>query len=89
LETVVVTEPVGLLMVAVLGPLVWVHASEDMVVPLVAVAEPVSVTELVGSVIVGSLPALTVGGVTVAAELPTRVVSPCLSSHWKILDPAL
>jgi hypothetical protein len=89
LETVVDREPVGLLMVAVLGPLVCTHASDATVVPLAAVAEPVRVTEFVGSVIVGSLPALTVGGVVTVVELPASVVSPCRNIHWKILDPAL
>jgi len=67
-------------MVAVLGPLVCVQASDAKVVPLAAEAVAVSVAEFVGSVIVGSLPALTVGGAVVAVE-DTNVVSPCLNSH--------
>jgi hypothetical protein len=81
LETVVDSEPVGLLMVAVPGPLVCFQASEDILVPLAAVAVAVSVAELAGSVIVGSPPALTAGAVVVVVEDPANVVSPCLSIH--------
>jgi hypothetical protein len=49
-------------MVAITGPLVSVHAVLLIVAPPFPVAEPVSVTELTGSWIVRSLPALTVGG---------------------------
>ena len=66
-ETAVDNDPEDLLIVAVLGPLASFQVSVDKVVPVAAVAVPVSVDEL--PVTVWALPALTTGAV---AELAVK-----------------
>jgi hypothetical protein len=62
---------VGETIVAVAGPELSFQLTDLIVAPLLPLAEPESVTELVGSVISGSPPALTVG----ASELPALTVT--------------
>src|SRR5258708_3597554 len=72
----------GELIIAVLGPLTWVQPPDTIVQPLPAVAVPDKVSELVGSVIVWALPALTVGATAAAFTVTVTVelaVDPLLS----------
>jgi hypothetical protein len=73
LEIAVDKEPLGLLMVAVLGPLVSFQDSEDKVVPLAAVAVPCRKLELPDRD--WALPALTTGTVLVVVAALTTTVT--------------
>ena len=71
----VVDRPDADVMAAVLGPLVWIQTVVEIVAPLVPAAIPVSVAELVGSVMVWLLPALTIGGVLPAFTVTVSVAA--------------